>query len=346
MGAIGEREELPHEPGSDLQWSESYAFRLYDPRASFGGSARLDVRPNEGAMEVELHFFLPDGGFVAARHVKPESRNASRLEVGGVELEALEPGRRWRIAYDGPSHSLASARDAGKPDAWRASRIERLTVDLEFEALHPAAPGGEASALVLAAPTSASDSPIGRDPAGAFEQAGRWSGVVWVSGDEHRIAAHGQRERWWGVLDWQAPRLRRRFGAAFGDDCAILISELRSDGAERQGGWIARDGRIVEIRRIAVAAGVDGGPTGPGADAAAPLPERFWLRLTDADGRDHEIAGEVIDVAPTPRARNGRVSLLSEAVARFEYDGRSGWGFAEALAPLAGAAPSARRPPG
>lgn len=306
MERVSERDELPHRATAELQWGESYAFELYDPSEAIGGSTRLCVRPNEGAMDVGVHFFLPDGGFVAAHHVKATSENTAELEVGAVCYRMLDPLRRWRISYDGPAHFLRSATDAAKPEAWHKSRLERLSVDLEFEAWH--APDGAAGE-------------------GFFEQAGRWSGTVWVSGDEYRIRGFGVRERVWGVRDWQAPRMWRRFSASFGDDCALVALRVGLPGGDLERGWIRCDGRNVSVRSVDVVTEVEAG---------SHLQKAVRLSLGDADGAAHEILAEVMAVAPLRRTRNQRETLVCEGLARFTYQGRTGYGIAEYLHQLDG----------
>src|SRR5690606_32621405 len=69
--AITAADEEPHAPSTDLAWREAYAFDLHDAASGLAGFTRMTVRPNAGMMDAALSFFLPDGGFITARHVKP-----------------------------------------------------------------------------------------------------------------------------------------------------------------------------------------------------------------------------------------------------------------------------------
>jgi hypothetical protein len=319
MGTVSASDEQPHAVEGDGQWSESYYFNLYDPKSGLGGFTRIGVRPNEGTMDVGLSFFLPDGGFVHVRHVKPQHTNTSDLEVEGVRYELVKPLERWRLTYDGPSHSLPSARDAGNREAWKKSRLERLIVDLTFDAIHPpAGAGGDRPAP----PSGAAAAAAGGVAKGHFEQAGRWSGTVWVSGDEYAIHAWGNRDKSWGVRNWQAPRMWRWFSLNFGDDCAMGAVRLLMSDADVQRGWIYRDGRNVSVRGLELRT-----ETEPGSC----IQKTLELTLTDAESRRHVIAGELLNVAPLPQSRNGRKTLVCEGLARFRYEGREGYGIAEYL---------------
>ncbi|MEW6270967.1 MAG: hypothetical protein AB1689_16915 [Thermodesulfobacteriota bacterium] len=290
-------DEQPHAPGSELAWRESHAFDLYDERSGLGGVTRMTVRPNEGTMEVALSFFLPDGGFIAARHVKAQTTNTAALEVEGMAFALEEPLRRWRVTYDGPAHSLASARDADQRAAWARSRLERLIVELVLEAPAPPLAGG----------------------CGSFEQICVAHGEVWVSGDRYDVRALGGRERSWGVDEAATLRSRRSFSARFAEDCGFRAVLALRDGDAVQHGWILRDGIAPALEGVTVAT-----TTEPGTY----LHESVRLTLTDEQAVRHEVAGEVLHVAPLPETRNGRASVLCEGVARFVWRGRVGYGFA------------------
>ena len=296
MSAVGEADELPHAVGSPTSWRESYGFELYDAASGLVGAARIEVRPNEGAMDVDLSFFLEDGGFVTARHVAPQSTNTAQLEVEGVRFSLLEPLRRWRVEYDGPCHSLASVADAAKREAWHKSRLERLIVELEFVAFQPAAAA------------------TGAD---GFAQPGRWTGEIWVSGDRYVVAAPGLREKAWGAV--ALPRMQRRFALGFGDDRALDVVQTMLDDGPRLGGWIFRDGRSHAVREAELVT-----VTEPGSYHQ----KAFRLGLVAADGRRHEVAGEVLRVAPLPGLRGGHETMLCEGVTRARYDDRDGFGLA------------------
>ena len=311
--AIGPDDDRRHLPGPELQWSESCSFRLHAPDSGLAGSLRLAMRPNEGMTDVGLHFWLPDGGFVATRHVASPGTDPVVMEVGDARLEVIEPLRRWRIVHDGPAHSLDSAADAGDREAWHHSRIERLIVELEFAAETEAVGFSETG-------------PGAPSPREGFEQAGAWSGLVQVSGEAFAVAGSGFRERSWGIRDWQAPVRVRRFSFVAGRDAAVSATVIEGEGGvEWHHGWIAREGRIERLRSVIVA--TETTPDGL-------LPRSVRLELAGEHGGLHLATGEVLGCAPMRSARNRRETLVCESVLRFEMDGRHGHGTAEHLVQL------------
>lgn len=295
-GAVTAADERLHPPGDALSWTESASLELHDEASELAGSARLDVRPNEGTTEVALSFFLPDGGFITARHVAPRVVDPARdVEVEDVRFATTEPLRRWRVAYDGPAHSLASAADTGKQDAWVKSRLERLIVDLDVVAAAPA--------------ERATD---------AFAQPVTIGGEVWVSGDHYVLAAHGMRIRTWG--DGVVPAASGRVALAFPDGRAVFARRWSRDGAEACDGWLLRDGVASPVAAVELAL-ADGG-----ADAGG----HVALALAAASGRT-ALDVELLQVAPLPGLRGAHPYVVRLAVARARWDGSVGHGFAELL---------------
>jgi len=305
---IAPADDRLHPPGPELQWSESCSFWLHDPASGLAGSLRVAVRPNEGMMDAGLHFWLPDGGFVATRHVSVPSAEAVRLEVGDARLEAVEPLRRWRVAHDGPAHSLDSAADAGDREAWHHSRIERLIVELDFEAATE--PVGFAE-----------DGPGAPSPRRGFEQAGSWTGLVQISGLAFPIAGRGFRERSWGLRDWQAPVRSRRLSFVVGADVAVSAAVIEGEGGlEVRHGWIARDGRVEALREVRFS--TEAAPDGR-------LPKTVRVEMVDRGGDLHVATGKVLASAPMRSSRNRRETLICESLLLVEMDGRQGHGTAE-----------------
>lgn len=300
MSGVREEDDGPHAAGPELGWTETCAFGFYEPRSELGGLARFDVRPNQRTTEVALSFLLPDGGFITARHVGPHAPDGADLELEGATFTRLEPLRRWRLAYDGPAHSIAAARDASRRETWARSRLERLIVDLEVETPH--------------AP-----------PAGApdwFAQPGVFRGEVWVSGDRYEIEAHGSRERAWGARYDEVPRMARSFTAAFGAARALVAQRMLRGGPDEVTGWVLRDGSPVPLRAVEVATVTEEGSY---------LQESFRLALRDASGAEHHVEGRVLQLAPLPGARGGLGFVECVATARFSWEGRVGFGFATYL---------------
>jgi len=293
-------DEGPHAPGAELGWREAYWFTLHDAGSGLAGIVRFDVRPNQGTRDAALSFFvLQDGGFITARHVAPHALGDARLEVEGTSLAMVEPERRWRLDHDGPGHSLAAASDADQPEAWRRSRLERLTVALDVETTTP---------------------PVDSD--GGFAQPARFTGEVWLSGDRYEIDALGLRGKDWGVPP--SSRVAVRVALAFDDGRAMLVERsVLDDGTERSAGWILEGDAVAPVAAVTLAA--DEG----GRDERLPRSLRVVLRTQD--GRSHGCDVQALLVAPLPGARGGRDNLLCLAPATASWSGATGRGVIEVL---------------
>jgi hypothetical protein len=297
---VSSDDERLHPPGPELSWTETTWLEFYAPASELAGVVRLDVRPNQDASEVSLSFFLPDDGFVTARHVAPMASGAgSVVAIEDARLEIVEPLRHWRIAYDGPSHSLASVADAGRREAWQKSRLERLIVELDVTSAQDALPGK-----------------------GSFVQPVRVAGEVWVSGDRYEIEARALRGKTWG--SGVIPERASRIALTFGDDRALFArAEAGSAAAGAMqivDGWTSVAGEVRPVVAVAIE------PASAASDAA-----RAVTLIVRDDRNEHRIAAELAHVAPMPGQRGGRPYELRVAVARARWDGRDGHGFVEEL---------------
>ncbi len=295
-------EEGAHPTTDVLGWSESYSFHFVDPTDRLAFLSRIGVRPNEGIMDVGLDVYVADGGLLAARHVRPQAENTTDLEVEGVKYEMVRPLEEWKLSYDGPAHSLRSSRDAASHDAWHKSRLERLTVDLTFRADAPAA----ATEIMP----------------DRFGQAGRFTGEVWVSGDQYRLDAPGLREKTWGIGGSTIPRLRRRFWARFDDGSALVIDRRVDDDGDVHAGWILESGALREVREVSLRT-----ETEPGT---------FWqksaeLAFVDQDGTAHSVSCEILQLSPLPTVRGTVQAVVCSSVAQFQWGSRVGVGIVEYL---------------
>jgi hypothetical protein len=55
------------------------------------------------------------------------------------------------------------------------------------------------------------------------------------------------------------------------------------------------------------------------------------VRATDKTGRVHELRGDLLRVAGVPHKVGERSTIVNEGLARWTYDGRTGYGIAEYL---------------
>jgi hypothetical protein len=222
------------------------------------------------------------------------------VTIQDARLETIEPLRRWRIVYDGPSHSLASVADAGKREAWQKSRLERLIVELDVTSAHDALPGRS-----------------------SFGQRVRVGGEVWVSGDRYEVDAPGWRGKTWG--SGVVPQRASRIALSFGDDRAVF-ARVESPAAEAGvaedvvEGWTSVGDEVHPVRGLRI----EHEEHAPGARPAVTMVVRD-------DRGEHRITAELPHLAPMPGQRGGTPYELRVAVARARWDGRDGYGFVEEL---------------
>lgn len=313
MPILEEHHDLAHPVEGDTAWSESYYFNAYDPAADAGLFTRIGIRPNEGTMDVGLSAWLPGTDLAMVRGVRAEHEMVERdLEVAGVRYVCLEPMRRWRLTCDAD----AFVRDLS---GHRDPRPTRLGLDLTFEALAPAI-GTDGQGRPGAGASAETRRMVGK---GHLEQAGRWSG--WIEADDVRHTlgrARGNRDKSWGPRRWGAPRMWRWFSINIGDDVHFGGIRIGTDAGDLHRGWVWRDGEAASVRTWDVRTEL----------AADGVTHRVThLRVGDARGREHLLRGDVLRVAGVAHETGDRRTVLNEGLARWSYEGRTGYGIAEYL---------------
>src|SRR5436305_11416493 len=314
MPILDERHDFAHPVEGDSAWSESYYFNCYDPDTDAGFFSRIGVRPNEGTMDVGLSAWLPGSELAFVRGVREQKEMTdTELEVGGVRYERLAPLKEWRIACTADA-VVVDLEERG------TVRPGRLAMDVTFSALIPAVgtDGQGKSSEGVSAETSNS---VGR---GHLEQSGRWSG--WIEADGQRYVlgaeARGNRDKSWGPRRWGGPKMWRWFSINVGDDVHFGGIRIGTEAGDLHRGWVLRDGEAASIRAWDVR-------TELAADRLTH--EVTHVRATDKRGRVHALRGDVLRVAPVAHAVGGRRTLINEGLARWTYEGRTGYGIAEYL---------------
>jgi hypothetical protein len=199
----GPEDERLHDPGSASLYNES-AYLTFaaapDAEGPLGGVLRVGLRPNEGYSQFYLCLPMSDGStlYWSAR----SGIDAGGFPVGrttwtssSLTMEVLDPGRRWRIAYEDDRtrrvvdpralDHVGRALDASAPVACR--------LDLTFTAtrpLHVMAPTGE----MIPGEAAAKDH---------YEQFGTVSGTLVVGDRTFPVtAARAFRDHSWGPRDY------------------------------------------------------------------------------------------------------------------------------------------------
>jgi hypothetical protein len=247
---------------------------------------------------------MPDGSLIAARDT--ERFNNSEFSVKGLRYQKLEPEKRWRVEYRG---------DMARTDR-AASGKARVSMDLEFEARHKifnyrdcvTAEKVEMSKIAASEHT---------------EQYGRLRGRLVIDGDEVVLDALGERDHSWGVRDWIAPTMWIWLTAQFSDGIAMNLTKLMIEGGVVDAGFVFKDGRNVPIVRADIE--TDYAPDGS--------PRALRIVLRDKEGEEHRMKADVIRMAKLPFAGSGSagMAIMYETLAKYEFEGQTGFGIAEYL---------------
>jgi len=326
MPILDASHDFAHPVERDTAWSESYYFNAYCPVADTGLFTRIGVRPNEGTMDVGLSVWLPGNELAHVVAVKDQTEMVDvGLSVGGVTYERIEPLTTWRLTADVDAH----ARDL--TDTHAAVHPTHVACDLTFHALTPAvgvdgqsrpADGNERSAASAATSTS-----VGK---GHLEQAGRWTGWIEANGVRHDlIDARGNRDKSWGPRRWGGPKMWRWFSINIGGDDPTVDPgvhfggiRIGTEAGDLHRGWVWKDGAHTSIREWKVTSEVaDDGVTHTATHVHA----------TDKLGRVHELDADVFRVSPGPAGIRPGATIVNEGLARWTYEGKTGYGISEYL---------------
>lgn len=322
-------DELFHPVGDHAAWSESYYFNFTDPTTGVGAFTRMGFRPNDGWADALHAVYLPGGrvAFTYGRRTDLTPEVVAGLgpkdpQVANLTLKRGEAFKRWDIVYSGeaqdmtdPLVMLLATKD--RPEGWMTP--SHMEMDVAFEAIsapHYAVGGSQ----------------------GHFEQTGRVTGTIRIGDESWDVDAYGVRDKSWGPRTWQAPSGSQAkaagpaavesgcflnwFSMNFGADLALGgACGKTADGSFRGKGWIQRDGDTIELTDVTMTTVYD--PTNP------LVHDTVQLRATDANGGQIVVDGTVLSICPTKIPRRDGVTFVNEGLARFEAEGRIGFGIAE-----------------
>jgi hypothetical protein len=322
MPILDPRHDLGHPVEGDTAWSESYYFNGYDPPTDTGLFTRIGIRPHEGTMDVGLSVWLTDGRVGEYRAVRPQHEMVdSHLVVDAVHYDLLEPLRSWRLRMDDAVIPRPCA--PGEADATAPAAPVAVELDLTFTALTPGIgtdgqhPGPRSSdAAAQAARTTGK---------GHLEQAGRLTGHVTVDGTRHDwTEGRGNRDRSWGPRRWGGPAMWRWFSINVGDDVHFGGIRIGTTAGDLHRGWMWDGERATSIGHWHLDTELEDDG----------LTQRVThLVATDKAGREHHLRGDLLRVARIgrPGQGGGASTVVNEGLARWSYNGRTGYGIAEYL---------------
>jgi hypothetical protein len=212
---IEERDEWLHEVGEDPAWQESFYFNWADPEHRSFTLARTGYRfhprKTDGLAislrdgEVELFYAPADIDHAGDCRDEDPSRG---MRANGLVVTLLEPLRRWRLQIEG----------------------ER-GMDVVFEAHTPAFDYGAHGAELADTMTGSH-----------FEQSGRVTGWTHFGSERIEVDALGQRDKSWGVRDWENLEGWEWLAGQLGPDWCFNLMQTIQGGQRLDNGFVFRDG--------------------------------------------------------------------------------------------------------
>lgn len=313
MPILDESHDFAHPVEGDTAWSESYYFNAYDPVTDTGFFTRMGIRPNEGTIDVGLSLWLPGTQLAQTGGVREQREMIDTgLEVAGVRYERIEAMRRWRLTADAD----ALVREVDNADG--SFTGTHVALDVTFDALAPAI-GTDGQGRAGEGASAVTGQSVGK---GHLEQAGRWTGWIEAGGTRYELVdARGNRDKSWGPRRWGGPTMWRWFSINIGDDVHFGGIRIGTDAGDLHRGWVWRDGEHASIVNWDVRTELaDDGITH----------RVSHVKASDKAGRVHELRGDLLRVAMGVSG-HGVGTMLNEGLARWTYEGRTGYGISEYL---------------
>lgn len=303
------QDDFPHPIGDDAAWSESYYFNFVDPDSKIAMFTRMGFRAKDGWAD-GLHVVYLGGDRVAFTYGRKAFEGGDHgLTVGGLTLHRDEPMKKWRVSYDGPAQDIADASVLITPSKERDEgwfTPATLKMEVSFDSLidpHYAAKGEH----------------------GHFEQTGKVTGKIEISGDTFEVNGIGVRDKSWGPRSWSAgdggenetPSSNNSapnpfvnwFSMTFGEDHALGCSCFARGGEMRGEGWIVIDGRAMDLNDIKI--------TDSTYQDGTILHETMRLTGTAEDGTPIDVKGKVLTICPTKIPSPGGATFVNEGLATF-----------------------------
>jgi len=223
--------------------------------------------------------------------------------VDGVEMKATDNFDDWTVGSVQIKHDLALK------TAELHVKGARTSIDLQFEAAHPAyAYGFHPQGCPDYAATN------------RLEQAGRIRGELRVDGRSFAIDTTGARDHSWGTRDWEAPQHWKWLHAQAGPEICVHFWKIEARGRTDLRGYVFRDGRMAEVMSVDIDFETDGQYRQTGIDVI----------VNDTAGRSTRVAGSFFAHFPL---LPGPHTTLNEGAMRCEIDGKPGVGWVEFMWP-------------
>jgi len=205
VSSLRSEDEATHAWDGRRHFAEDYSFAVVQPH--FGLVLRLEWLPGRSMHRVWVTVL--DGDEVVAfaggqRLVATQSKD--RWMGGGLELDCVEPMKRWEARFVERLLCFRSGKVSASPFA-----EERVSVQLEFQAsASPFCPGSDDDPDLLARRFAEATwdrrllRTVRRSQYHGYCQTGWVRGTVAIGHRIHRVDARGLRQHGWGVRNWGA----------------------------------------------------------------------------------------------------------------------------------------------
>jgi hypothetical protein len=318
---LNPEDEYTHEPDPVPNYNESMYLNGFDLEREVGAWFRIGNRVNEGYAEMTVCIYLP-GGRVAFLYGRPEIDNNDEMKAGGLEIKVVTPFEHLKINYDGKVCLLEEPAQMANPrEAFENNPFVECEVRLDVTGVSPMYGG---------LPQYEDGSPIEVDAEKSFakahyEQHTAVKGTIQVGDETIELDGLGLRDKSWGPRYWQAVSWYRWLPMIFGPDFAMMLSITDNGDKTRYGGMVLEDGEYHHIRDCRIESDWD--------DNDYQTAMRCWAKT---DHKEYEVTGEVISMIPLRNRRktpDGEQlhTRITEAMTRYECNGRKGMGMSEYL---------------
>ncbi|WP_142404500.1 DUF7064 domain-containing protein [Mycobacterium shigaense] len=261
---IEPRDEDLHAPSGDRHWQESFYFNWADEGGRYFGLTRIGLNwYTEQANALVIVMENRKAALVHFSRVSLKGRSPGELfgrglRVGAVTYSLEEPLHRWRL-------TLATA----------------SAFDLSWMAYTPAIDFHEHI-----------DGPRIQEH---FEQSGVVEGTMTVRGEQIKVRCLGQRDKSWGLRDWNGLEGWDWLVGQFGEDLAFNATWTDIHGQRVSTGYVFAGGRVRPIDRVKITYTWD----------KPHRPATAVVDMRDVDGQTYRIRG---------RALGGRVPLAASGL--------------------------------
>ena len=252
-------DDLRHVPGPEENYSESKWFSFYDETNDIWVSSRMGLEPNK--KKANRWLVAAVQGTIAINDLVGDialpDENWDNIAAGGLEYGTLKPMSEYTIKLS----------------------QENIAADIKWEALTPIFDSRDCYAPLP--PSLAAEH---------YEQSGKVSGSMTVSGKHYSIEGTGHRDHSWGVRHWEGFRSWVAFMGHFGADYFFHLEEFHEQTTGLTWhGFIYRDGENIPVKDVRME---------PAYSGDLHFPRQFKVQLEDVKGGTADIMGNLRSGAP------------------------------------------------